>query len=68
MNAETTSGPINLLTISGGYYAEFSVDYHQGLRSLIFESPASQTCWQLFLRRGKQISTIFRISEVLIRR
>jgi predicted metalloprotease with PDZ domain len=33
VNAETTSGPINLLTISGGYYAEFSVDYHQGLRS-----------------------------------
>ncbi|HXP10795.1 MAG TPA: hypothetical protein VN828_19990, partial [Acidobacteriaceae bacterium] len=33
VNAETTSAPINLLTISGGYYAEFSVDYHQGLRA-----------------------------------
>jgi predicted metalloprotease with PDZ domain len=33
VNAETTPGAINLLTISGGYYAEFSVDYHQGLRS-----------------------------------
>jgi predicted metalloprotease with PDZ domain len=32
VNAETTSGAINLLTISSGYYAEFSVDYHQGLR------------------------------------
>ena len=33
LNAETIPGAINLLTISGGYYAEFSVDYHQGLRS-----------------------------------
>ena len=33
VNAESTPGPINLLTISSGYYAEFSVDYHQGLRS-----------------------------------
>jgi hypothetical protein len=33
VNAETTPEAINLLTISGGYYAEFSVDYHQGLRS-----------------------------------
>ena len=33
VNAETTPGAINLLTISSGYYAEFSVDYHQGLRS-----------------------------------
>jgi predicted metalloprotease with PDZ domain len=33
VNAETTSEPINLLTISSGYYAEYSLDYHQGLRS-----------------------------------
>jgi hypothetical protein len=33
VNAETTPGAINFLTISGGYYAEFPVDYHQGLRS-----------------------------------
>ena len=33
VNAETTQQPINLLTLTDGYYAEFSVDYHQGLRS-----------------------------------
>jgi hypothetical protein len=33
INAETTSQPIDLLTISSGYYADFAVDYHQGLRS-----------------------------------
>jgi predicted metalloprotease with PDZ domain len=33
MDAETTPQAINLLTISSGYYTEFSVDYHQGLRS-----------------------------------
>jgi predicted metalloprotease with PDZ domain len=32
VSAETAPEPINLLTISGGYYAEFLVDYHQGLR------------------------------------
>ena len=33
VNAETTSQAIDLLTLTDGYYAEFSVDYHQGLRS-----------------------------------
>ncbi len=33
VNAETTPQPIELLTLTGGYYAEYSVDYHQGLRS-----------------------------------
>jgi predicted metalloprotease with PDZ domain len=33
VNAETTPQPIELLTLTNGYYAEFSVDYHQGLRS-----------------------------------
>jgi predicted metalloprotease with PDZ domain len=33
VNAETTQQPIDLLTLTDGYYAEFSVDYHQGLRS-----------------------------------
>ena len=30
--AETGSQPIDLLTLTDGYYAEFSVDYHGGLR------------------------------------
>jgi predicted metalloprotease with PDZ domain len=33
VSAETTSQPIALLTLTDGYYADFSVDYHQGLRS-----------------------------------
>ncbi len=33
VNAETSRQPIDLLTLTGGYYAEYSVDYHQGLRS-----------------------------------
>jgi predicted metalloprotease with PDZ domain len=33
VNAETSQQPIDLLTLSDGFYAEFSVDYHQGLRS-----------------------------------
>jgi predicted metalloprotease with PDZ domain len=33
VNAETTPQAINLLTLTEGYYAEYSVDYHQGLRS-----------------------------------
>ncbi len=32
VNAETTSQPVDLLTLTDGYYAELSVDYHQGLR------------------------------------
>jgi predicted metalloprotease with PDZ domain len=33
VSAETTSQPIELLTLTDGYYADFPVDYHQGLRS-----------------------------------
>jgi predicted metalloprotease with PDZ domain len=33
VNAETSQQPIDLLTLTGGYYANYSVDYHQGLRS-----------------------------------
>jgi predicted metalloprotease with PDZ domain len=33
VGAETTSQPIELLTLTDGYYADFPVDYHQGLRS-----------------------------------
>lgn len=33
VSAETTSQPIDLLTLSDGYYLDYSVDYHQGLRS-----------------------------------
>jgi predicted metalloprotease with PDZ domain len=33
VNAETSQRPISLLTLTDGYYAEFAVDYHQGLRS-----------------------------------
>ncbi len=33
VSAETTSQPIDLLTLSDGYYVDYSVDYHQGLRS-----------------------------------
>jgi predicted metalloprotease with PDZ domain len=33
VNAETSQQPLDLLTLSDGFYAEFSVDYHQGLRS-----------------------------------
>jgi hypothetical protein len=33
VNAETKQQPIDLLTLADGYYAEFSVDYHNGLRS-----------------------------------
>jgi predicted metalloprotease with PDZ domain len=33
VNAETKQQPIDLLTLADGYYAEFSVDYHDGLRS-----------------------------------
>jgi hypothetical protein len=33
VNAETKPQPIEILTLTGGYYAEFQVDYHQGLRS-----------------------------------
>ncbi len=32
-NAETTTQAIDFLTLTAGYYEEFSVDYHQGLRS-----------------------------------
>jgi predicted metalloprotease with PDZ domain len=32
-NAETSQQPIDLLTLTDGFYAELSVDYHQGLRS-----------------------------------
>jgi predicted metalloprotease with PDZ domain len=33
VSAEITSQPIELLTLTDGYYAELPVDYHQGLRS-----------------------------------
>jgi hypothetical protein len=33
VSAETTSQPIELLTLTDGYYADSPVDYHQGLRS-----------------------------------
>lgn len=33
VNAETAPQAINLLTLTDGYYEEYSVDYHQGLRS-----------------------------------
>jgi predicted metalloprotease with PDZ domain len=33
VNAESSQQPINLLTLNDGFYAEYSVDYHQGLRS-----------------------------------
>ena len=33
VNAETAQQPIQLLTLTDTYYADFSVDYHQGLRS-----------------------------------
>jgi predicted metalloprotease with PDZ domain len=33
VNAETNQQPIHLLTLNDGFYAEFAVDYHQGLRS-----------------------------------
>jgi len=33
VNAETAPQAINLLTLTNGYYEEYSVDYHQGLRS-----------------------------------
>ena len=33
VNAETNQQPIDLLTLNEGFYAEFAVDYHQGLRS-----------------------------------
>jgi predicted metalloprotease with PDZ domain len=33
VNAETSQQPIDLLTLTNGYYAETAVDYHQGLRS-----------------------------------
>ena len=33
VNAETNQQPIELLTLTNGYYAETAVDYHQGLRS-----------------------------------
>ncbi len=33
VNAETAQQPIDLLTLTDGFYAEFSLDYHQGLRS-----------------------------------
>jgi len=32
VEAETNKQPIDLLTLTGGYYANVSVDYHQGLR------------------------------------
>jgi predicted metalloprotease with PDZ domain len=32
VNAETSQQPLALLTLTGGYYADYSVDYHQGLR------------------------------------
>ena len=33
VSAETALPPIELLTLTGGYYANVPVDYHQGLRS-----------------------------------
>jgi predicted metalloprotease with PDZ domain len=33
VSAETTPQPIELLTLTDGYYADSAVDYHQGLRS-----------------------------------
>ncbi len=33
VNAETSQEPIDLLTLTDGFYADFAVDYHQGLRS-----------------------------------
>jgi predicted metalloprotease with PDZ domain len=33
VNAETSRQAIDLSTLTAGYYAEFQVDYHQGLRS-----------------------------------
>ena len=33
VNAETNPQPIQLLTLTNSFYAEYSVDYHQGLRS-----------------------------------
>ena len=33
VNAETSPEPIDLLTLTDGYYGEFQVNYHQGLRS-----------------------------------
>jgi predicted metalloprotease with PDZ domain len=33
VNAETNQQAIDLLTLTGGFYADYSVDYHQGLRS-----------------------------------
>ena len=33
VDAEKTPQAIDLLTLTAGYYAEFQVDYHQGLRS-----------------------------------
>jgi hypothetical protein len=33
VGAETASEPIELLTLTDGYYANVAVDYHQGLRS-----------------------------------
>jgi predicted metalloprotease with PDZ domain len=33
VNAETSQEPLDLLTLTEGYYADNSVDYHQGLRS-----------------------------------
>ena len=33
VNAETTPQAIDLLTLTDGYYAEYPVNYHQGLRS-----------------------------------
>jgi predicted metalloprotease with PDZ domain len=33
VDAEKTKQTIDLLTLTDGYYAEFQVDYHQGLRS-----------------------------------
>ena len=32
VSAETNQQPISLLTLTDGYYADFKVDYHQGLR------------------------------------
>ena len=33
VNAESNGQPIELLTLTDGYYAEFQIDYHAGLRS-----------------------------------
>ena len=33
VSAETMLPPIELLTLTDGYYADFPLDYHQGLRS-----------------------------------